>query len=42
MWGHTHRQKTTEDMFAAALKFCSSCAPLIRVTPIGSIVGGER
>jgi hypothetical protein len=42
MWGHTHRQKTTEAMFAAALKFCSSCAPLMRVTPIGATVGGDR
>jgi hypothetical protein len=41
MWGHTDRQKTTEALFTAALKFCSSCAPLIRITPIGSIVGGE-
>ena len=41
MWGHTHRQKTTEDMFGAALKFCTSCAPLIRVTSINSIIGCE-
>jgi hypothetical protein len=41
MWGQTHRQKTTDDMFNAALKFCSSCAPLMRVTPIGNKIGGE-
>jgi hypothetical protein len=41
MWGQTHRQKTTEDMFKAALKFCDSCAPLMRVTPIGAKIGGE-
>ena len=35
MWGQTHRQKTTEDMFKAALKFCDTCAPLMRVTPVG-------
>ena len=41
MWGQTHRQKTTEDMFNAALKFCNTCAPLMRVTPIGDKIGGE-
>jgi hypothetical protein len=41
MWGHTHRQKTTVAMFSAALQFCSACAPLVRVTPMGSIIGGE-
>jgi len=41
MWGQTHRQKTTEDLFKAALNFCSTCAPLMRVTPIGNKIGGE-
>lgn len=41
MWGQTHRQKTTEDMFKAAIKFCATCAPLMRVTPIGGKIGGE-
>jgi hypothetical protein len=41
MFGHTHRQKTTESHFAAALKFCEHCAPLMRVTPIGSRIGGD-
>ncbi len=41
MWGQTHRQKTTEEMFSAALKFCSACAPLMRVTPLGAKIGGD-
>ena len=41
MWGQTHRQKTTEALFAAAIKFCGTCAPLMRVTPIGAKCGGE-
>lgn len=40
MWGQTHRQKTTEAMFSAALKFCDTCAPLMRVTPVGAGNGG--
>ena len=41
MWGHAHRQMTTEKLFQAALKFCDTCAPLMRVTPIGARIGGE-
>lgn len=41
MWGHTHRQMSTEKLFNGALKFCSACTPLMRVTPIGARFGGE-
>ena len=41
MWGHSQRQMSTENMFKAALTFCDSCAPLVRLRPIGTRFGGE-
>lgn len=40
MFGQTHRQKTTDAHFDAAVKFCTKCAELMRVTPIGNKIGG--